>query len=183
LKCWGKPKLGPTVHQAGDCFLTIQVPAALPRYGQAIQPGMVLWALRLIFGAIATLRAWNRLYAKQKRLRSNTHINNYNFVFSDVKIKSNIKSIENPLNILLQLNGKKYDMLPDNQGLHKEQEKKEKKDEYGFIAQEFMEVLPELTIFDTLTNLYAINYTGLIPILVEALKYQQVEIDELKRCT
>ncbi|MFA9391205.1 MAG: tail fiber domain-containing protein [Prolixibacteraceae bacterium] len=107
-------------------------------------------------------------------LRSNTHINNYGYVFSDQRIKTNINKIESPFELLLKLDGKKYNMLPPNQGLELKKEKTEKKDEYGFIAQDFMGILPELVMLDTITDLYAINYIGLIPIIVEALKEQYV---------
>lgn len=116
-------------------------------------------------------------------LRSNTHINNYGYTFSDMKIKSGIKKIDNPFDLLMKLDGKKYDMLPPNIGLETDTDKKEeeaKKDEYGFIAQDFINVLPELVIFDSITGLYAINYTGLIPIIVEAMKEQQNTIEALE---
>ena len=44
-----------------------------------------------------------------------------------------------------------------------------------------MKVLPELVKFDSVTSLYAINYTGLIPIIVEAMKNQQTTINELTK--
>lgn len=59
--------------------------------------------------------------------------------------------------------------------------------EYGFIAQELKEVFPELVTQDK-EGYYSINYIGLIPLMVEALKEQneqneaqQAEIDSLKR--
>lgn len=55
----------------------------------------------------------------------------------------------------------------------------------GFIAQEMMEVLPELVHMDG-SGYYAINYQGLIPLLVDAIKEQQSEIhllrDEIHAC-
>jgi hypothetical protein len=49
----------------------------------------------------------------------------------------------------------------------------------GFIAQELKEVFPELVYQETDSSEYSINYIGLIPILVEALKEQQILIEEL----
>jgi len=50
----------------------------------------------------------------------------------------------------------------------------------GFIAQELMEIYPELVKYDKKSDLYGINYIGMIPILVEAIKDQQQEIHELQ---
>ncbi len=108
-------------------------------------------------------------------LRSGFHFNNTGYTFSDKIIKSNIKKIEKPFDILMMLDGKKYDMLPLSIGLVTDSIKREKelkKNEYGFIAQDFIKVLPELVMLDSITGLYAINYIGLIPIIIEALKEQ-----------
>jgi hypothetical protein len=51
----------------------------------------------------------------------------------------------------------------------------------GFIAQELKEVFPELVYQETDSSEYSINYIGLIPILVEALKEQQILIEELQQ--
>ena len=56
----------------------------------------------------------------------------------------------------------------------------ESKNEIGFLAQELKEVFPEIVFLDTTSNLYSISYTRLVPVLVEAIKEQQVQIEELK---
>ena len=51
--------------------------------------------------------------------------------------------------------------------------------QHGFIAQEVEKILPNL-----ITNRREykhMNYSGIIPVLVEALKDQQKQIDELKK--
>ncbi len=111
----------------------------------------------------------------------NNFYNNFGYTFSDRKIKSNIRDIESALDIILKMDGRKYDVKPPVHGLSKQKEGTLKKDDYGFIAQDFMKVLPELVKFDSVTSLYAINYTGLIPIIVEAMKDQQTTIDELTK--
>ena len=50
---------------------------------------------------------------------------------------------------------------------------------YGLIAQELQQVCPEL-VYENSNGLLSINYLEIIPILIEAIKEQQVEIDELK---
>jgi len=51
---------------------------------------------------------------------------------------------------------------------------------YGVVAQELIEILPDLVIFNDEAELYEVNYVGLIPILVEAIKEQQEMIDGLQ---
>ena len=50
---------------------------------------------------------------------------------------------------------------------------------YGFIAQDMRKIFPELVDEDENGEL-SINYVGIIPLLVEALKEQQQQIAELK---
>ncbi len=56
----------------------------------------------------------------------------------------------------------------------------ERKDHLGFIAQDVMEIVPEAVEYDEETGLHSMSYTALIPILVEAIKEQQKQIEELK---
>ena len=53
------------------------------------------------------------------------------------------------------------------------------KKEFGFIAQEVKELFPELVEQDT-EGIYAVNYTGLIPVLVEAIKELQAKVEALE---
>jgi len=76
---------------------------------------------------------------------------------SDASIKSDLKEIDNPLEIIDKLKG--YDYFRNDI----------KKREYGFIAQDVQKVLPSLvnTIDD---GLLGIDYQKLIPIMLEAIK-------------
>jgi hypothetical protein len=93
---------------------------------------------------------------------------------SDERLKTNIQPINNALDKIMLLNGKTYNF--------KEYNLKSSKNEisYGLIAQEVKEVIPEIVAEsnDSL-NLLAINYDGLIPVLIEAIKEQQQQIAEL----
>ncbi|MGZ3930724.1 MAG: tail fiber domain-containing protein, partial [Bacteroidia bacterium] len=53
--------------------------------------------------------------------------------------------------------------------------------QYGLIAQEVMVHFPELVEKDAATNSYGLNYIGLIPMLIEAVKVQHSRIDSLQR--
>lgn len=52
--------------------------------------------------------------------------------------------------------------------------------QYGLIAQEVMQQFPDLVEKDESTGSYGLNYIGLIPVLIEAVKIQNNRIDSLK---
>ena len=54
------------------------------------------------------------------------------------------------------------------------------KTHYGLIAQELQEICPEL-VYENSNGLLNVNYIEIIPILIEAIKEQQEEIDNLKK--
>lgn len=93
---------------------------------------------------------------------------------SDIKIKEDIKSINNALEKVLKVNGVTYNLKPEM--LKSSSISKEKM--YGLIAQELKETFPELVNQDDSTGFYSVNYDGMIPILTEAMKEQQTFIDE-----
>ena len=86
-------------------------------------------------------------------------------ISSDARLKSNIVSLGSTLSKLLQIDGKSYEMKG--------------KQKIGVLAQEIKEVFPELISEDD-NEMLAVNYQGLVPVLINALKEQQSEIDELK---
>ncbi len=108
---------------------------------------------------------------------------------SDLNSKKHVTSIdgEQMLSKLMKLSGHKYEfktaseleplyndgtftsindtmmVIPDlPEGQH-----------YGLLAQEVEKDFPELVFRDPATNIMAINYSGMIPVLLEALKEQQ----------
>ena len=103
---------------------------------------------------------------------------------SDESVKTNIKTLENALVKITKLRGVRYDIKPDyfkvSDAKIKEALEQEGKNEIGFLAQELKEVFPEVVFLDTTSNLYSVSYSSLIPILVEAMKEQQVQIEELR---
>ena len=103
-------------------------------------------------------------------------------VSSDARLKSNIVSLGSTLSRLLLIDGKSYEMKG--------------KQKIGVLAQDIKEVFPELVTEDD-NEMLAVNYQGLVPVLINALKeqdgkikeqqseieilkQQQAEIDELK---
>ena len=88
--------------------------------------------------------------------------------YSDKRLKTNIRDIENPLSGILRAKGVLYDRL-DN----------DSKDQIGFLAQDLEEIFPELVITG-LDGIKSVNYQAMTAILVEAIKEQQLQIDKLK---
>ena len=94
---------------------------------------------------------------------------------SDERFKKNINPIDSALNKILRLNGKTYEFRKDE---FKEFNFDEGR-KIGFIAQEVKEVLPEAVRLDSIY--YSINYSEIIPVLVEAIKEQQTQIETLQK--
>jgi len=94
---------------------------------------------------------------------------------SDVSLKENIAEIPNAINMLTQLRPVKYNFKTGTFGSDIPNEKVE----YGFIAQEVEEIIPDI-ISTRPDGLKTISYLELIPMLVDAVQSQQSEIDELK---
>jgi hypothetical protein len=132
---------------------------------------------------------WVALYANQGAATYAGYFNgscfvNGNFHYtSDSRLKENFRQLDNSLQRVLNLKGLKYDLLSDTLSSTKEVKEfkdKVRKDNIGFIAQDVMKIAPELVITDPASGNYAINYNGFIPMLVEALKEQQVIIESLQ---
>lgn len=89
-------------------------------------------------------------------------------ITSDLSLKTNIKPLEGSLAKILGLRGVEYDRIDCN------------KHQLGLIAQEVEEVLPEI-ISENDKGLKTVEYTAIIPVLIEAIKELKAEIDELKK--
>lgn len=94
---------------------------------------------------------------------------------SDSRLKANIISLGATLSKLLQIDGKSYTMKKDANN----------KKKIGLLAQDIEKVFPEL-VTET-KNIKSVNYQGLVPVIINAMKeqqkqitQQQKEIDELK---
>lgn len=56
-----------------------------------------------------------------------------------------------------------------------------KGDTYGVMAQDVLEVYPELVSMNEANGLYAVNYQGFIPLLIEGFNLQQEEMTEMRK--
>jgi len=86
---------------------------------------------------------------------------------SDERLKENIIQINNAVEIIENLEGVSFNW---KEGGEKS---------IGLIAQNVEKVLPELVLTDN-DGYKSIQYANLVAVLIEAVKEQQKEIDELK---
>ena len=96
------------------------------------------------------------------------------YSFSDERLKDDIKPLENSLDKVLAMQGVSYKW---NSGERKGQS------DIGLIAQQVEEVVPEVVREKTNIDgdtFKSVNYEHLVGVLIEAMKEQQKQIDELK---
>lgn len=100
------------------------------------------------------------------------------FSTSDKRLKKYVKNIPNALDKVAQINGVNFQWRKTDEEIKQNVHSFEGKD-VGVIAQEIEKVLPEVVI--TRDNGYkAVKYEKIVPLLVEAIKELQAEVQELK---
>ena len=120
-----------------------------------------------------------RVWARQAYLTS-----------SDLNFKANVETINDALTTISRLRGVTYNrkyttdsivFKDGNQGIDSiiQVERFEPK-EFGLIAQEVQSIVPEV-VHKMQDSTLAISYSSIIPILIEAIKEQQDQIDELRK--
>jgi len=90
--------------------------------------------------------------------------------FSDSRVKDNVETIENALDKVTQLRGVSYTR----------NDIEDKSTQLGVIAQEVLEVAPELVTLDD-KGMYSVAYGNMNGLLIEAIKELKAEIAELKK--
>lgn len=92
---------------------------------------------------------------------------------SDRRLKDDVEPINNALGVILQLKGIKYTYKADKQK------------HFGLIAQDVQPILPEVVIEHDLPGYnekyLTIRYSEIIPYLIECIKNQQEQINDLKK--
>ena len=86
---------------------------------------------------------------------------------SDANKKKNIRPIENALEITKKLEGVRFDWIDSDAP------------SIGVIAQQVEKVLPELV--EDIDGIKSVSYGNIVGVLIEAIKEQQVRIEELER--
>jgi hypothetical protein len=146
-----------------------------------------------VYGTVTSYTANNYAGYFQGDVYTNGGTNSLSgyLVASDRQFKTDIQELNHSLDILSRLKPSSYFYdTKNNKGLYFTDKK-----QFGFIAQELEQVLPELVydvirpeILDDEGNVKyeklphkAVNYDGLIAVLVSGMQEQQKQIDELKK--
>ena len=89
--------------------------------------------------------------------------------YSDARLKTDVNTIEGALEKVLQMRGVTYIRTDNN----------DTKEKVGVIAQEIQQVLPQVVQENT-DGYLTVSYGNIVGVLIEAIKEQQAQIDELK---
>ncbi|MHC4735626.1 MAG: tail fiber domain-containing protein, partial [Planctomycetota bacterium] len=87
--------------------------------------------------------------------------------YSDESLKTDVATMDTALDTIMSLNGVEFTWKNDGER------------DFGFIAQEVAEVLPKAV--HTNDGISGVDYSRLTSVLVEAVKAQQVQIEDLKK--
>jgi hypothetical protein len=115
---------------------------------------------------------WYRFYA------TTAFLTNQPVITSDEKYKTNITNLALMKDKVKLLKPVSYNLKKDIEGVKIDPMISDF--QYGFIAQELKEVFPDM-VSQREDGVLGIRYTELIPVLVQAIKEQQEEIDDLKK--
>lgn len=88
--------------------------------------------------------------------------------YSDIRLKENIKTIDSALNKVLKIRGVEFNKIGES------------KKSIGVIAQEIEKILPEVVDTDV-EGMKSVSYGNIVGLLIEAIKEQQLQIEELKK--
>ena len=112
--------------------------------------------------------AFSVLFSGETVIGSDLEVKGNVLISSDARLKANIVSLGSTLAKLLLIDGKRYTM------------KKDGKQNIGVLAQDIQKVFPELVSTDD-KEMLAVNYQGLVPVLINALKEQDAKMKEQEK--
>lgn len=87
--------------------------------------------------------------------------------YSDARVKENVNTIGNALEKVISMRGVEYNKIGETE------------QKIGVIAQEIEKVLPQVVQEDS-NGMKSVAYGNIVGVLIEAIKEQQKQIDELK---
>lgn len=88
---------------------------------------------------------------------------------SDARVKENVRPIESALDKVMRLDGVRYNRKDTPQA----------REEIGVVAQQVLQVVPEVVVYDQERDLHSVDYGRLSALLLEAVKEQQQSIQKL----
>ena len=89
---------------------------------------------------------------------------------SDQRLKTDISSLDNVMDKVMQMSPKSYRFKSDDAGER----------QIGFLAQEIERIFPEIVDYDAENDRYALSYTDFSVVAIKAIQEQQKEIEALK---
>jgi hypothetical protein len=99
---------------------------------------------------------------------------------SDIRLKENIQPINNPIEMISQIRGVYYDWTDEHIARRGGEDGYfVRKHDVGVIAQEIEAVLPEVVATRD-DGFKAVKYEKIVPLLIEVVKAQQQEINQIR---
>lgn len=138
------------------------------------------WGNSCLIGS-STIPFW-RIYSNQLYSLSGAVI-----AYSDVRLKENIRPLisSEALTKVLAINAYTYDykssLFANDSSENRSKLIADSKNKVGLMAQEVQQVLPQAVTIDEQTGYYNLNYIAIIPLLLEAIKAQQQQIQALEQ--
>jgi hypothetical protein len=137
-----------------------------------------------------TAKSWAGMFAGNVTITGNGFVNGSVAITSDAQFKTGVEDMNNATEVLAALRPKRYTFTSNTPpGMYLPEGR-----QYGVLAQELESVLPELVLQTTHPAQYdtagvrisealdykAVNYIGLIPILIAGFNEQEAKIAELQ---
>jgi hypothetical protein len=120
---------------------------------------------------------WGSFASDYLIIYGDLQVNGTIYQVSDIDKKKNIRSLDHSLEKVMALNGVSFEWIRNDESKGAGEQAEES---IGVIAQEVETVLPAL-VTEKRNGDKAVNYSGLIPVLLEAVKEQQGQIEALER--
>jgi hypothetical protein len=144
-----------------------------------------------VYGTASGTDAWAGYFNGNVKVTNTLTVNATTYT-SDKKLKKNIAPLSGALKKVMELQGVSFEWKTESElasaGLTNKKGTKEldrqsfsfpEGNQLGVIAQDVEKVVPELVRTDA-DGLKSVDYTKMIPLLIEAIKDQQKQIEELK---
>lgn len=103
---------------------------------------------------------------------------------SDARFKTNVSTMDNVLLNIMKVRSVNYDLSDyffqksfnglSSKNFHHTKNRK------GFVAQELLLIFPELVKYDSINDIYFVNYLEFIPIILAGIQEQQNQIETLQ---
>ena len=145
-----------------------------PPSGTAGEPDTSDWAMRVLSGGDVDIK--DDLNVSDDLTVGGSGTVGGSAITSDLRLKTNVVESTLGINEIMQLTPKIYDKYKTTKKI------KRINKEVGFIAQEVVDIIPEIVGQpENEDELYKIYYDMLIPILTKAIQEQQMQIEALKK--